>query len=125
MTTPPDPTPTQPPSAPQRRIDRLPFDARAIQPIADLLGGEARLADFRLRDADVHQIVVPAADGRVATTLTLWPSLRRVDAIAPGLTVVFTEVETVDLVEGVEALFRRANRDYLIVAIGGKVIVRA
>ena len=109
----------------QRRIDRLPFDARSVEPIAALLQGELRLADFRLPNAAVHQITVPGADGRAATLLTLWPSLRRVDAIAPGLTVVFTDVVTVDLVEGVEVLFRRGNRDYLVVAIGGKVIVRA
>ena len=109
----------------QRRIDRLPFDPRAIEPIATLLNGELRLADFRLPNAAVHQITVPGQQGRAATLLTLWPSLRRVDAIAPGLTVVFTDVVTVDLVEGVEALFRRGNRDYLVVAVGGKVIVRA
>ena len=109
----------------QRRIDRLQFDARSIEPIAALLQGELRLADFRLPNAAVHQITVPGVDGRAATLLTLWPSLRRVDAIAPGLTVVFTDVVTVDLVEGVEVLFRRGNRDYLVVAIGGKVIVRA
>jgi hypothetical protein len=110
---------------PKRRIVTLPFDQRAIPAIAELLGGEARLADFRLPDAAVHQILAPGKDGRPATMLTLWPSLRRVDAIAPGITVVFTAIETVDLVEGVEALFRRSNRDYLIVAVGGKVIVRA
>src|SRR6478752_6695260 len=109
----------------QRRIDRLQFDAQSIEPIAALLKGELRLADFRLPNAAVHQITVPGADGRAATLLTLWPSLRRVDAIAPGLTVVFTDVVTVDLVEGVEVLFRRGDRDYLVVAIGGKVIVRA
>jgi hypothetical protein len=51
--------------------------------------------------------------------------LRRVDAISPALAVIFTGVVTIDLVEGVEVLFRRENGDYLIVAIGGKVIVRA
>jgi hypothetical protein len=109
----------------QRRIDRLQFDARSVEPIAALLQAELRLADFRLPNAAVHQVTVPGGDGRAATLLTLWPSLRRVDAIAPGLTVVFTDVVTVDLVEGVEVLFRRGNRDYLVVAIGGKVIVRA
>jgi len=108
----------------QRRIDRLPFDTAAIPAIATLLGGEARLAAFRLPDAAVHQIVVPGAGGREATTVTLWPSLRRVDAIAAGVAVVVTDVVGVELVEGVEALFRRANGEFLIVAIGGKVIVR-
>jgi hypothetical protein len=34
-------------------------------------------------------------------------------------------VSTVDLVSDLEVQFRRANRDYLIVARGGNVIVRA
>jgi hypothetical protein len=78
-----------------------------------------------LPDADVHQLLVPGATGELAVTLTIWPSLRRVDALSAALTIVFTGVATVDLVEGVEVLFRRENGDYLIVAIGGKVIVRA
>jgi hypothetical protein len=39
--------------------------------------------------------------------------------------VVFTQVQVVDLVPGVEVQFRRATREVLIVARGGKVIVRA
>lgn len=109
----------------KRRIDTFPFDETVIEPVATLLHAEHRLAAFRLPDADVHQILVPGQDGDLAVTLTLWPSLRRVDALAPVLAVVFTGVATVDLVEGVEALFRRENGDYLIVAIGGKVMVRA
>ena len=73
----------------------------------------------------MHQIIVPDRAGEPVVTLTIWPSLRRVDARSPALTVVFTEVASVDLVDGVEVLFRRENGDYLIVAIGGKVIVRA
>jgi hypothetical protein len=37
---------------------------------------------------------------------------------------VFTGVVRVDLVPGVEVQFRRANREVLIVARGGRVIVR-
>ena len=57
--------------------------------------------------------------------LPLWPSLRRVDAVNGSVTVVFTEIATVDLVPDIEVQFRRASREYLIVARGGKVIVRA
>ncbi|MCC6674370.1 MAG: hypothetical protein IT339_04175, partial [Thermomicrobiales bacterium] len=49
----------------------------------------------------------------------------RVDAISPSAAVVFTDVRTVDLVDGVEVQFRRSNREMLIVARIGKVIVRA
>ena len=96
-----------------------------LEPVSKLLLATHRLADFRLPDADVHQVPVSGKDGELAVTLTLWPSLRRVDARSPALTVVFTGVVSVDLVEGVEVLFRRENGDYLIVAIGGKVMVRA
>lgn len=109
----------------QRSITTLPFSDAIVEPVSDLLLGTFRLADFRLRDADVHQIDVPGTNGNERVTLTIWPSLRRVDARSPALTIVFTGVQTVDLVEGVEVLFRRDNGDYLIVAIGGKVIVRA
>jgi hypothetical protein len=34
-------------------------------------------------------------------------------------------VTSVDLVEGVEVLFRRGGGEYLIVTVAGKVIVRA
>jgi hypothetical protein len=38
--------------------------------------------------------------------------------------VVFSDVQTVDIVPDVEVQFRRSNRDCLIVARSGKIIVR-
>lgn len=109
----------------QREIRRLPFDEAAIPEIAALFGGAPRPASFTLRGEAVSQFDVLSANSRPPTILTFWPLLRRVDAMAEGVVVVFTDVVTVDLVEGVEALFRRGSGEYLIVAIGGKVIVRA
>ena len=109
----------------RRRIQRLPFDEHCVPHVADLLGGASKLAEFQLPGASVYQVMVPGADGAPVVMLTLWPSIRRVDAISPTATVVFTDVLTVDLVEGVEVQFRRGNRDYLIIPRGGKVIVRA
>ena len=57
--------------------------------------------------------------------ITLWPGIGRVDVIAGPATVVFTELRTIDLVPEVKVQFRRAKREVLIVARGGKVIVRA
>jgi hypothetical protein len=57
--------------------------------------------------------------------LTLWPGIRRIDVIAGPATIVFTDIRSVDLVPDVEVQFRRTNREMLIVARGGKVIVRA
>jgi len=45
--------------------------------------------------------------------------------ISASAAIVFTDVRTVDLVDGVEVQFRRSNREMLIVARIGKVIVRA
>jgi hypothetical protein len=107
------------------RIRQIPFDAQCVELVAEVLGVTARTAPFRMPNGAVYQILVPDKEGRPATMLTIWPSIRRVDAISVSSTVVFTDVATVDLVEEVEVQFRRTNRDYLIVARGGKVIVRA
>lgn len=117
-------TPIEPASI-QRSIRTLKFDETAIAEVAALLGGEPAPASFQLPDARVFQLEVPSSGARPPTRLTFWPSLRRVDAMADGLVVVFTAVATVDVVEGVEVLFRRQSGEYLIVAIGGKVIVRS
>jgi hypothetical protein len=106
-------------------IRKISFDKHAVDLVAEALGEVASLAPFRLPGGAVFQITVHARDGVPATMLTLWPSLRRVDAISPSSTVVFTNVQTVDLVGEIEVQFRRGNQDYLIVARGGKVIVRA
>lgn len=108
-----------------QRIQQVPYDRQSIDLIARVLDTEARLAPFRLPNAAVYQILVTGAAGRPAAMLTLWPSLHRIDAIGGSATIVFTDVATVDLVEDVEVLFRRTNREYLIVARGGKIIVRS
>lgn len=109
----------------QRRIDKLPFDRAALEQVATLLGGTLRSANFRLPDADVWRLEVPDEAGAVAVTLTFWPSIRRVDASSPVLTIVMTDIAGVEIVEDVEAVFRRADGGYLIIPKGGKVLVRA
>jgi hypothetical protein len=112
-------------SAARGRIRQVPFDAVAVELIAETLGVPVQLAPFQLPGAAVHQLLVPGANERPAALLTLWPSLRRVDAVGGSATIVFTAVATVDLVGEVEVQFRRDSREYLIVARGGKIIVRA
>lgn len=107
------------------RIHQIPFDQRCVEPVCDAIGGAWSLAPFRLPGGAVYQITVPGKNGRPAVMLTLWPTLRRIDVVSPSATVVFTDVVTVDLVGEVEVQFRRTSRDLLIVARGGKVIVRA
>lgn len=107
------------------RIRTIPFDPNAIAPIADLLGGEAALAEFQLPGSTVWQMTIEGQNGRPTAMVTLWPGLRRVDVVAGPATVVFTDIQTVDLVPGVEVQFRRGAREVLILARNGQVIVRA
>ena len=109
----------------QRTISKLPFDQRAVGEIAALLGATPTLAPFQLPGGEVHQLTVQRETAPPSVMLTLWPTIRRVDAISQSSTVVFTNVAGVELVEGVEVLFRRGSGEYLIVTVGGKVIVRA
>ena len=101
------------------------FDQAVIEIVAGALGSASRLAPFQLPGGTVYQLTIPNATGQEATLLTLWPSIHRVDAISPSSAVVFTDVRTVDVVGEIEVQFRRSNRDYLIIARNGKVILRA
>lgn len=107
-----------------RQIRRVVYDRRGVDLIAETLGSTVGLAPFRLPGAAVYQVLVAGANERPATMLTLWPSIHRVDAVGLGATVVFTGVVAVELVARVEIVFRREGRETLIVAIGGKIIVR-
>lgn len=107
------------------RLRRLLFDETTIDLIAETLGVPVGLAPFRLPGAAVYQLLVPGSDDRPATMVTLWPSLRRVDAIGGGAAIVFTRINHVTLVPDVEVQFRRGGTELLIVARGGCLIVRA
>lgn len=111
--------------SPNRTIQKLAFDLRSVIEIAALLGVESGLAPFQLPGAEVYQLTVQRPESPPTVLLTLWPSIQRVDAISQSATVVFTDIALVELVEGVEVIFRRRTGEYLIVTIGGKVIVRA
>lgn len=106
-------------------IQTLTFNERAVEVIAVALGVAATEAPFRMPDSAVWQLTVPGNDGRPQVLMTLWPGIRRVDVIAGPATVVFSDVAVVDIVPEVEVQFRRGNRDLLVIARGGKVIVRA
>jgi hypothetical protein len=107
------------------RLRPLPFRADTVEIIAEAIDAELSLAPFRLPGAAVFQFMVPGTGGRPSAMITLWPSLRRVDAIGSGTAVVFTRIASVQLVEGVEVLFRRESGEYLVVAKGGRIIVRS
>lgn len=121
------PQPLSIPDGPSRspKIRTVPFDVQAVELVAECLGVAASLAPFRLPSSAVWQMTVPGSGGRPQAMLTLWPGIGRIDVIAGPATVVFTSIQSIDLVPDVEVQFRRAKREVLIVARGGKVIVRA
>ena len=118
----PTDTSDHPRAATVRTVD---FDERALEIVAATLDGELGLADFRLPASKVWQLTVPGDRDKPAAMLTMWPGIRRVDAVNGMATVVFSGVQAVEIVPGVEVQFRRGTREALIVARGGKIIVRA
>ena len=107
------------------RLRTVPYENDWVATIAETIGCEATLAPFQLPGASVYQFTMEGEGGRPSALITLWPSLRRVDAIGSGAAVVFTRVVTVQLVDGLEALFRRETGEYLVVAKGGRIVVRS
>jgi hypothetical protein len=107
------------------RLRTVRFSDDMVDTIAEAIDALPSLAPFQLPGAAVYQFTVPGTAGRPSAMVTLWPSLRRVDAIGSGAAVVFTKVATVQLVDGVEVLFRRETGEYLVIAIGGRIIVRS
>jgi hypothetical protein len=101
------------------------FRADMVDIIASTVDAAANLAPFQLPGGAVYQFTVHDQTDKPSAMVTLWPSLRRVDAIGAGTAVVFTRVATVQLVPGVEILFRRDGGEYLIVSRSGKIIVRS
>lgn len=115
----------EPRITPGARVRTVPFHEEMIETIAEAIGAQSTLAPFQLPGAKVFQVLVPGADERPSAMITLWPSLRRVDAIGSGTAVVFTRIVTAQLVEGAEILFRRESGEYLVIAKGGRIIVRS
>ena len=109
----------------QSRVRVVPFRDEMIEEIALALDTTAQLAPFQLPGAKVYQLLVDGASQRPAAMVTIWPSLRRVDAIGGPCAVVFTQVVSVQLVDGVEVLFRRESGEYLVIAKGGRLVVRS
>ena len=108
-----------------RRLRTVAFDDSMVDTIAETIDARPSLAPFQLPGAAVYQFTLPGSEGRPSAMVTLWPSLRRVDAIGSSAAVVFTRIATVQLVDGVEVLFRRETGEYLVIAKGGRIVVRS
>jgi hypothetical protein len=107
------------------RLRTIAFRHDTVETIAETIGAVAARAPFQLPGATVYQFTVAGAAGRPSALVTLWPSLRRIDAVGGGAAVIFTRIVSVQLVEGVEVLFRRESGEYLVVAKDGRIIVRS
>ena len=107
------------------RLRIVPFDDGMVEAIAGAIDARPSLAPFQLPGAAVFQFTLEGLEGRPSAMVTLWPSLRRVDAIGSGAAVVFTRITSVQLVDGVEVLFRRETGEYLVIAKGGRIVVRS
>jgi hypothetical protein len=108
-----------------KRVRTVPFDDGMVEIIAEAIDARPTLAPFQLPGAAVYQFTLQGLEGRPSAMVTLWPSLRRVDAIGNGAAVVFTRISSVQLVDGVEVLFRRETGEYLVIAKGGRIVVRS
>ena len=108
-----------------RRLRTVPFDDGMVDTIAEAIDARPSLAPFQLPGAAVYQFTLEGSEGRPSAMVTLWPSLRRVDAIGSGAAVVFTRIASVQLVDGLEVLFRRETGEYLVIAKGGRIVVRS
>ena len=107
------------------KLRTVAFNDATIETIAEAIDAQPGLAPFQLPGAAVYQFTLDGSEGRPSAMVTLWPSLRRVDAIGSGAAVVFTRIASVQLVDGVEVLFRRESGEYLVIAKGGRIIVRS
>ena len=107
------------------RLRTVLFNDAMVDVIAEAIDARPSLAPFQLPGAAVYQFTLDGSEGRPAAMVTLWPSLRRVDAIGSGVAVVFTRISSVQLVDRVEVLFRRETGEYLVIAKDGRIIVRS
>lgn len=103
----------------------LPYSNETVESIALALDAKLTRAPFQLPGATVYQLTVDDSSGRAAAMLTLWPSLRRVDAVAGSAVIVFSRVDSLQVVDRVEVIFRRESGDYLIVTTRGRLIVKS
>jgi hypothetical protein len=108
-----------------RRLRTVPFEDATVETIAEAIEARPTLAPFQLPGAAVYQFTLTGSEGRPSAMVTLWPSLRRVDAIGSGAAVVFTRISAVQLVDGAEVLLRRETGEYLVIAKGGRIVVRS
>ncbi len=102
-----------------RTFDQL--DHEAVKALGELFNAVPTVEPYTPDGTEVYRLeLTGAADG---VRLILWPQLRRVDVTSAGSHAwVLRNVGQVDLIEGVEAVFRPSEgRGFLFVAVNGWV----
>lgn len=118
---------------------RRAYDREALDAIAGELGQPLSIAPFQFQGRPVWRLAIPIVPGPVisdeptvpvsefadvaVTVLTFWLSLGRVDATGSAVSVVAIGIVAVDLVPGVEAIFRYPGGS-LTIARNGRIMVR-
>lgn len=115
--------PQKPPETTTRSPDRcllaFPFDEQAITPIANELGATPRKAAYSVRGAPVYELTLVNQQLHTPVTVILWPSIKRVDVRLADVSVVYKDVERVEIYPGIEVSFRRGPGSYLFVTRSG------
>lgn len=90
--------------------------------VAALLGATLSEAPFRHAGAAVPRLALRNRRLDLPVRLDLWPALARVDVALGDCFFVFTGVDEVVLLPGIEVLFRRTSpRGFLFVTVDGAV----
>jgi hypothetical protein len=99
----------------------LPFAETVVAEIAALLCVPASVEPYRVRGAAVYRLALVNPSLGVEVAVILWPSLHRVDVRIGDCSMVYKEVSEVELIPGVEVIFRRHDAEgYLFVSVGGR-----
>jgi len=96
------------------------LDEVVVARIAALLDTEAHRAAYAAGGQPAYELRLTARALGTEALLVLWPGLRRADVRAGDWSLVFKQIDEVQLFPGVEVMFRRHEpRGYLFVSVNG------
>jgi hypothetical protein len=99
-----------------------PYDEAVIPQVAELLGASVSERPLAVQGGRVFELRLRNRALGLEVLLTLWPSLRRVDARVGDVLAIIKGISRVTLEPGVEAVFwKEPGPGYLLVTITGKV----
>ncbi len=97
------------------------YDHSCLDPLAALYGASPAPTPFQVRGAPCWDWVLTGTESGLPVRLRLWLPLRRVDAMQGTSTWVLKDVDRVEIIPGVEAIFRRLEpAAFLFVTVRGR-----